>query len=348
MPGRRHLPQLWRRWRLSTSAVVMLLVRSHPWLQQPRLRLGRVVGAALLVWWGWVPPLDSSTPASCARAANGAWAGVEWTNAPTDHAAIRRLAHMAEAARLRYLFVFTAYRKPDGSWSSTAPFAATFVRTFRATNRTTTLLAWVGVPSQSTTFGDPPTRAELSVTLAALVYHTGYDGIHIDAEPVADGDQGYLALLAELRGALTPQSLLSVAALPWGTSVELALGAGGYRWSGGYYRAVAGEVDQLVTMSYDSHMPHPALYRLWMREQVRHIRASLADTRTSLIIGISVAREATASHDPQVEDLANGVAGICAALGLPSSGGAGVAGVSLYALWEMRETDWKLWAQWLR
>ena len=99
-------------------------------------------------------------------------------------------------------------------------------------------------------------------------------------------------------------------------------------------------------MTYDSAMPHPALYRLWLREQVKGIGTGLQASETEILVGVSVARENTFTHNPFAENLTNGLSGICAGLehrGQPHS----VNGVAIYAAWDADEEDWQAWEDWL-
>jgi hypothetical protein len=110
------------------------------------------------------------------------------------------------------------------------------------------------------------------------------------------------------------------------------------------YQEVGQRVEQIATMTYDSSAFHPALYRLWIREQVKGIRGSLENSDVELFIGISVSREQTRSHRPNIESLENGLAGLCAGLTKPHN----IQGIAIYADWEFSQSDWKLWEIWQR
>jgi hypothetical protein len=85
------------------------------------------------------------------------------------------------------------------------------------------------------------------------------------------------------------------------------------------------------------------MYRTWMREQVKAIAESVAGTGVELLIGVSVSQEKTDTHHPGAENLASGLAGICAAL---VDGSHSVDGVAIYAAWEATSTDWGVWDRW--
>jgi len=255
---------------------------------------------------------------------------------------------------LRYLFPYTTYVKSDGTFSLSYDHAAEFISQFRQHNQETRLLAWVGVPLENerklgiqgwVDLSDEKERQAIVALVRTLVDEAGFDGVHLNVETVRDGDASYLLLLEEVREAIGWERILSVAGsywLPKGMN-ELPF-VEGFKWSGEYYRAVAERVDQIATMTYDSLTPHPALYRPWLREQVRGIGRSVADSEVDLLIGISVSRERTMTHKPSAENMRSGLAGISAGL---KGTECEVDGVAVYAAWEAESTDWQVWEAWL-
>ena len=120
-------------------------------------------------------------------------------------------------------------------------------------------------------------------------------------------------------------------------------GLAGYKWDSRYYRNVAARVDQIATMTYDSFMPTPALYRWWLREQTTGISRALRDSDTEWLVGVSVSREATRTHRPAAENMAAGIAGACAGANRTAAGGP--QGIAIYAAWEAGEADWRIWEE---
>jgi hypothetical protein len=182
-----------------------------------------------------------------------------------------------------------------------------------------------------------------------LLGEADFDGVHLDAETVRNWDPGFLLLLDEVKAAIGPSRKLSIAGNDWRPRwINVLPVVGGYKWDGSYYRQVAQRVDQIAVMSYDSLMPHPALYRLWMREQVRGISNSVSGLGTELLMGLSVSREETRTHRPDAENMASGLAGVCAGAARLSKASHPVDGVIIYAAWEADDSDWQVWRGWLR
>ncbi len=311
---------------------------------------GFVLALGSLAWWGWVP--ENVSDARCRLERNAAWIDVDWTSKPVTEPAIRDLVKRTADRRIRYLFPYTTYVKQDGTFSPSYNYASLFVSQFRALNRETLLLAWVGLPLKNersigikgwVDLADPSTRRRIVTFVATLVHGAGFDGIHLNAETVRNNDPAYLLLLDEMRQAIGAFKI-SVAGSHWVPDALNALPPiHDFRWTGDYYRQVARRVDQIVTMTYDSYAPSDALYRLWVREQVRGISRDLAQSPAELLIGISVSRDETRSHRPSAENLRNGLAGLCAAL---SDGGTSVQGAAIYADWEFSPDERRVWDGW--
>jgi hypothetical protein len=245
--------------------------------------------------------------------------------------------------------------KSDGTFNPTYEHAAEFVTAFRQFNDEAHLLAWVGIPLKNDSpFGvkgwvdlsDRATRAKIVTFVANLVKEADFDGVHLNAETVHNNDADFLLLLEEIRVAMGPKPMISVAGSHWAPTLLNELPPRDFRWTDFYYQSVAQRVNQIATMTYDSYSPHSAIYRLWLREQVHGISRSLSNSNTKLLWGVSVSREDTLSHHPGVENLSSGLAGICAGLAdLPRPNHV-VQGVAIYADWEFTPTDQQIWSAW--
>lgn len=308
----------------------------------------------MLLRYVWVP--TNCTMPGYPLHENAAWLSVDWTSRVTDSEVVGQLAADTTARHLRYLFPFVSYVRPDGTFSPSFSHAAEFVSTFRRFDKHIRLLAWIGIPVRNTlplgmrgwvNLADPSARQKVVDFATYLTAETGFDGVHLDIEPVANGNTDYLRLLEEVRTAIGTSRLLSVAGNHWQPAILSRLPlVREYGWNGEYLRAVAMRADQIVVMAYDSTMPSTALYRFWMREQVRGLNKALVNSPTQLILGISVSREVTRTHSPRAENLRAGLAGVCAALTEINLTERKVAGIAMYASWEADTLDWKTWEEW--
>lgn len=319
-------------------------------------RLVLIVGAlAISLQPFWVSS-NLHKHSSCALSQNAAWISVDWTSTQPNVEAIQKLAEDAEKYQLAYLFPYTTYLKPDRKFNATYDYAAEFVTQFRQHNQQTSLLAWIGIPvvndrmvgiSGWVDLSQESERTQIVDFVSQLITEAGFDGIHLNVETVQDGDPGYLELLAETKQAIGTSSTLSIASTYWlPKPLNNLPGLNGYRWTTAYYKEIASRVDQIVTMTYDSFMPHAALYRIWMKGQVEAIYESIAESNAELLIGLSVSEEKTLTHRPAAEYMASGLAGICAGIeSLPST--PLIKGTAIYAFWEWQENDENEWLAWL-
>jgi hypothetical protein len=172
----------------------------------------------------------------------------------------------------------------------------------------------------------------------------GFDGVHVNVEPVPDGDAEFLALLRALRPAIGSGILSLSATRPGPLHVPAAPN---FLWTPEYYERVAAEADQLVVMAYDTALPTPSLYRRYLSYAASSMTANLARSgRARLLIGIPTYDGKGLMHRADVENPENAITGLVA--GLRGVGGGGTfEGVALYAEWTTDEEEWatyeRLW-----
>jgi hypothetical protein len=169
------------------------------------------------------------------------------------------------------------------------------------------------------------------------VTNLGFDGFHLNAELIPDGDAGFLQTLAAVRQALPAGAPFSSTAhvLRLTETVTLVPYPDvAHHWSADYLGQVAASTDQIVLMAYDSGLPFPRDYRAWVEVQTRSAAEALANEDVELLIGLPVSEEWTPSHQTQAETLSHALSGF-------SSGfNGGVDGLALYAHWEISDDEW--------
>ncbi len=166
----------------------------------------------------------------------------------------------------------------------------------------------------------------------------GFDGIHVNVEPVNNGNVEFLALLRALRAAVGPDRTLSVSAIrPGPVYVPIAPN---FFWTREYYSRVATLADQVVVMSYDTALFTAPLYRRylsWVSSTLTHKLSHGSTAR--VLVGVPTYDDANLMHRADVETLENALQGVVA--GLRGVGGGGTfEGVAIYAEWTTDENEW--------
>jgi hypothetical protein len=178
------------------------------------------------------------------------------------------------------------------------------------------VMPWVGGVLNDHCFPKiPGWRAAFIQSIQELLQaHPRLSGIHLNIEPWPSGDPDLLTLLDELRAALPPGKVLSVAAYPpptrWHPYAEV-------HWEQAYFREVARRSDQLAVMMYDTALRGRKLYTWLMSEWTREILDWSGST--PVLLGLP-------AYHARLN--ANGLA--------PN-----YQGVALYSDWELDESEWR-------
>jgi len=174
----------------------------------------------------------------------------------------------------------------------------------------------------------------------------GFDGIHLNIEPVDDGNLEFLALLRALRTAVGRDRVLSLSATrPAPISLPVAPN---FAWTPDYYDRVGDVADQIVIMAYDTALPTPGLYRRYLAYAASSVASSLVAARSGarVLVGIPTYDGTGLMHRAGVETPENALLGVVAGLRGLGLGGT-FEGVALYAEWTTDEQEWatyeRLW-----
>jgi hypothetical protein len=271
------------------------------------------------------------------------WLGHAWVDGRRTQSDVDRLAARVRSTGIVDLFVHAGPFRDDGTLDAgLRPRARWAVQALHAALPGVRVQAWLGAH---------PTPAEFQLNQAASrdavaasvseVLDDGFDGVHLDFEPVADGDEDLLGLLHAAHAVTARRgAVLSVSAVrgePWSgvgaflTALPGSLGM----WSGAYLHRVALEVDQVALMAYDSGMPTQALYGGYVRRSTEvALRAVPPDV--DLLIGVPAYGGDNLYHHASVETVPVALRGIRLALG-PTTRPIGVA---IYVDFTVTEADW--------
>jgi len=170
----------------------------------------------------------------------------------------------------------------------------------------------------------------------------GFDGIHLNVEPVDDGNVDFLSLLRVLRTAVGPDGLLSVAATrPGPVSPPMARN---FVWTPEYYQRIGAVADQLVIMAYDTAIPTPQLYRRYLSWTAATASDALmrSGSQARILVGVPTYDATGIMHRGDVETPEQAIPGIVAGLRGLGAGGT-FEGVALYAEWTTDADEWAVY-----
>jgi hypothetical protein len=303
----------------------------------------------LLVVTGWVALTieASGTPSPAARGTghDAEWLGHAWVDGRKRQSDVDDLANQLRGTGIRDLFVHAGPFRDDGTLDpALRPRARWLTGAIHQALPGVRVQAWLGahpVPGQLR-LDLPASRARV-LDSVGQVLDEGFDGIHYDFEPVADGDADLLTMLRDTR-ALTRSrhALLSVSAVhgePWRglAAAVTALPGRLSLWSGGYLHRVALEVDQVAVMAYDTALPTETTYSGYLR-RATEIALAEVPAEVALFIGVPAYHDENIRHHSGAETVAAALLGIRLALGADPP--VREFGVALYVDFAATESDW--------
>jgi hypothetical protein len=308
--------------------------------------LALVAGGASLAYFAFAPVGDVA-PHPFNHDRNAVWLEHRWLERPHAEAEMQALF-----VRLRSRGVAYAYPHviPFDAEGRLPPHDRDQMRAFLAAARRAApdlrVLPWIGGLRRgykrqrpgTVELGDLAQRQRMVAEARGLV-DEGFDGVHLNVEPVDDGNDEYLALLRALRTAVGVGRVLSIAAV---RPAPLGLPrAPNFAWSPDYYARVAASVDQIVIMAYDTALPTPSLYQRYVRWAARSVVGALdaSGAEARVLMGIPTYEPHGFMHRAGVETPQNALAGVVAGLRGLGAGGT-FEGVALYAEWTTDETEW--------
>lgn len=307
--------------------------------------------AGLLLWLGyalWKPGLDVRDGGHD-RGRNAIWlahvwlGGDEWflkhgkTNEFERYRSPARVTELAEKLKRHGILDVFPHLCPADAEGNLPPVNDAQVERFLDRCEGLRVIPWIGGPNGGTVrLNDLKWRARFARSARELIErHPRLAGVHVNLEPLPDGDPDILRLLEELRQALPSGEILSVAAYPpptrWHPYPDV-------HWGETYFRQVAARSDQLAVMMYDAGQKIPKTYQKLMADWTREV-LDWSEGK-SILLGVPTYDDAGVGyHDPAVENITNAIFGIHRGLSagsLPTN----YHGVALYCDWEMSTEEW--------
>ncbi|SFD39934.1 hypothetical protein [Streptomyces aidingensis] len=291
-------------------------------------------------------PIDAQAHS---RGRDAVWLGHAWVDGRHDETDLAALAARIEGTGIRDVYVHTGPMEDDGTLPPERHPRADWLLTAMAERLPRVRVqAWIGNrlaygdDTSGLRLADPDDRAGVVAT-AGRMLDLGFDGVHLNVEAIASGDQDYLRLLDALaaqvggRGGVLSVSAHQIDPLPRMDSVVSAVTGKHKWWSQRYFGQVARRVDQIAVMSYDGQTPVESLYGGYVAQQTE-LALQVTPEDTELLMGLPFFHNGDLIH--RAETVRAAVRGV--RLGLTREDPRRAAfGVALYVDYAATADDWR-------
>lgn len=304
-----------------------------------------VVCLVLLLAWYFGPGFSAGRPgAYYNKGENAVWLRHDWVGEPKSVSEIQELVQNLNARGIKTVFVHTGPLPEDGNIDpSTYWYAPDFLERAKKFDDTIEYQAWLGQIRSKLDLADSNVRRNVVQQAVIMARMAGFDGVHIDIEPVWDEDEDFIKLLNEIRDELPEDKKISVALAEFIPKSLLWLMENVHEFenynSEVNYKNVAQYADQIVVMAYDTGISSPWLYRWLVKEQTIWLTRLLKGKK--LFVGLPAYDEEKEGFDPSVENLKNGLRGVAAGLDNFRSNEDVFEGVAIYPYWEIDAEEWQ-------
>lgn len=288
-------------------------------------------------------PVDKKT---IIQGENGIWLTHRWVDNIPNKIEITNLSINLRNANIKHLFLHIGPLDSFGNISTSKYlFADSFIfQIKRIYPEIISIQAWIGQIEKK---GNGILDIEDSIIRNNIVSTTiilqkyGFDGVHIDIEPILDNDIFFLNLLDEINKFKKPDFLLTIATpkiIPsnlFGFEKKFLSISG--LWSPNYYKIVSQKADFLVIMLYDTAIKNKILYNLFISKEVSLLTRIL---NKKIMFGIPSYDEKKNNFNSEIENIMSALNSIN--LGLKYGKNDNYKGFSIYADWTTDSSEWNL------
>lgn len=305
------------------------------------------------LFWVFVVGIYSNQPGSFYnKGHNAVWLGHEWVGEYKNKFKVYDLIRDLETRQIDTVFVHAGPFKEDGSIDPvTYQNAVGFIEYAKMANKEMSFQAWLGQVRSNVDLKDDNVRHNMANQALILTKMVGFDGVHIDIEPVRDNDEYFLLLLKEIRETISEDKIISVALAEFIPGAFIFAAEKVHKFenfnSEVSYKDTAKYADQIVVMAYDTGINRDWLYKWLVEEQT--IRLTNLLEGKEVFIGIPAYDEEKEGFNPKVENIENGLIGVISGLNNIRSEEENFAGVAIYPYWEVDEHEWTVYENlWLK
>lgn len=329
-------------------------ISGRPWLKWLRRTAIVVAAVVVLAVLAAATALrleynGSAAAAGRTRGHDAVWLGHAWVDGRNTDADLSLLARRLAGTGVHDLYVHAGPLEHDGSLDAALyPRAAWLVASVHRALPGVRVQAWLGdVVAHDGKAGlhlsGPAVRAHVRES-ANQVLDAGFEGVHLDLEPVVTGDQGFLDTLDEVHALTAARGVPLSAAAPQidplpGMHLMAHLPFSHPKWwTQSYFGEVAKRCDQVALMAYDTSMPASSLYGGYVAQQTG-LALEVTPAYTDLLIGVPGFHTETMGHHGYAETVAAAVHGARVALARDDRHRKAF-GLALYVDFAASDSDW--------
>ena len=291
---------------------------------------------------------------------NAVWLAHEWIEVSQPKGKIHGMLSNLISNDMSLIFLHTG---PIGSDGIIPPEryleAKEFLKTAKTLAPDMKFHAWIGQMRDTLPIEDPFVRQNIIKDSIHLVQNIGFDGIHLNIEPM-QSDPNFALLIWELDMAFEEAGIsaeISAAVSPIVPEIPLKIFKFIYKekFLGHdlnraystleYIEEMAKSLDYIVLMGYDTSFKDAAIYK-WFIEQELIFLLKAAPGKA--IIGIPSYEDLRDNFGPGIENVETAIEGIANGLRNIRVDSEDLAGIAVYADWTTDGTEWKTWREkWL-
>jgi|GEM_PF-1257110 len=313
-----------------------------------------------------VPGIHLSTPAQIGLSkTNAVWMAHKWVGEPHTREEIHSILSTLINNNISLVFLHTGPIDRDGTIpSSRYIHARTFLETAKEIAPDITFHAWIGQVRDKLALEDPLTIANIAETSVHLVKNIGFDGIHLNIEPMQSDPvfamilQNIYTVINTLEGELKREVEVSAAISPIVPELPLKLLKIGdaesffghdldktYN-SYTYVKQLAQYADYLVLMGYDTSFQDTETYEWFIEQEL--IFLTHAAPRKALL-GIPSYEDERPNFNPEIENIETALKGVHRGISNMRSDLDDLSGLAIYSRWTTDDSEWETWKEkWLQ
>lgn len=257
------------------------------------------------------------------------WMEHDWSSTSKDFAALKQ---KVDDLNITDLFFHVGPLNPDGSLADDLNIFTEGLDVLGTAN-----YAWIGSIRSKIDLENEEVRAKIILSSKWLL-EKGFNGIHLDIEPVLHDDTAFITLLREMREAM-PDTKISVATDEWQPDLISRFSGSESYWTSSQLKEVSKYANQVVIMTYDTSFKDPSLYEWWVEQQTI-ATSNIIPENVELFIGIPSYDEGE-SLDPNVENIKTGLVGFLKGYSNLRADIKKISGVAIYSYWETDASEFQ-------